>query len=51
MKRWRKGVNDPAHNIWVLERRFLFFFWIQISAGSEQKIDEIVEQFNKEGQR
>lgn len=51
MKKWRKGVYDPAHDIWVLQKRVLFFFWFTVSAGSEKKIEETVERFNREGQK
>jgi len=51
MKKYRKNVYDPMHDVWLLEKRFLIFFWIQISAGSEKSVDETIERLNKEGEK
>jgi len=49
MKKYRKAVYDPVHDIWALEERFLWFFWRGIGAGSEKKVDEVVARLNKGG--
>lgn len=44
--RYRKAVYDPMHNIWLLQKRVLFFFWFSMSTGTENEVDTAVKRLN-----
>ena len=47
MKKYRRTVFDPMHDVWLLEERFLFFFWATKGIGKEKEVDTAVEKLNK----
>jgi len=42
-KNYRIVEYDPANDIWVLQKKHFFLFWIGVSAGSKQKLEKFIE--------
>ena len=48
MTKYRTRVWDRMNNIWLLEKRWLFFFWVCEGAGPQEKVQKEADQLNKE---
>ena len=46
MTKYRMTVYDPMHDIWILEKRIFFLFWLQLSAGSKAAVERSVRELN-----
>jgi len=47
MKKYRINEHDPLHDLWLLEKKGLFF-WSVVSIGSKKDIEEFLKQQNQE---
>lgn len=43
-KRYRMVSYDVIHDIWVVEERWWWFFWLGISAGSKSACEEFLSR-------
>ena len=48
MKKWKKEIFDPLNNRWLLKKRWLLFFWLPVSVGSEEEVDAAIKRLNDE---
>ena len=46
MKKYRIKPYDLVNDIWLIQKRFLWIFWLSISAGSEGECQIIVDELN-----
>jgi hypothetical protein len=44
---YRLKQLDPLHDIHILQKRFLLFFWWDVTAGSKSTIEKFIEEQNK----
>jgi hypothetical protein len=47
-KQYRAKPYDILHDIWLLQKRFLWIFWRSISVGQRGKVEAKVAELNGE---
>lgn len=48
MKRYRIKPYDLVNDIWILQERFLLFFWKSMGAGSKAKVSQLRDKYEFE---
>jgi len=42
--KYKISEYDPVHDIWLLEKRFLFIFWIPVTCGSKKALEKFLDE-------
>lgn len=46
MKKYRIKAHDVVHNIWVLQERRWWFFWVPIGTGGRDAVQAHLDRLN-----
>ncbi len=47
MKKYRIKPYDLVHDIWYIQRRFLWIFWLSVGVGSKHEAQYIIDELNE----